>query len=469
MKAKKYTGTEIVTMTRPCSRGSAGTKGDCYSLSVQGIDVETRDQNCMSISVYDKPCFYIKCEEEYDVLTTPPDEVDLLTLGFTAIKCIAGHGVDEFVVIGKYQETELDPEQDVIAKISYETSLEGGIGKVNDITYMVTLDDLCILLDEADKILYDDIDYLDCYDITTGLSDLAIVTTSHVYWIEPVLLSISGTSIGHTNEAQALAHPFYLEDTYGSDTWTRTITANCNSVPYVQVETYCGSGSYVGVMAWIECDEGCISGAGQASWYPSPIIQSATAADTRTLTYSISDGSDNQLDIGGSLLTRGPGAYNTLSLPSSYGTGSVTAMRGNVAILNDRLVSGEIPSELLSSTEGCYVEDASQGYSETACSGLTPAGGETFFRVRALYWGVFFQQSKYNALYELSTPPINSRGLCSDGLYMALYNNSGIEYVSVDGSKNGTISGNNFTLMKGVLLTVDGTSTISQTVLNDIP
>ena len=149
----------------------------------------------------------------------------------------------------------------------------------------------------------------------------------------------------------------------------------------------------------------------------------------------------------------------------------VSAKRGNAILLGQKLFGGTKTDGLLPYVAGCVTEDVDfgDGSGDASCATYgAPGTGTAHVRTRYPYQGAFFDKTTYDGLASISFSLTTSRGLCSDDEYIAINGGiDGIEYSKVDGTGYNTFTGTNFTLVKGVLLTVDGTSEITQTVLDD--
>lgn len=453
----------IITKRRDCSfGGGAGTKGDCFTVSSQQEMEKTA--NCFSLTTFDRPCFYIKCTELYDEIIERAEDLDMTEFGFTEIKCVMSYGLNQLVVVGKYKSSPEAAIEDVLAKVQHVHSQEGGVGQILGISYVITIDEISADLDEADKISYSSILSTECYDITSSLSNIAIVTDSNVYWLNPLFLTIQHTTIGRANASDAVDHPFFMEDTYGSISGTTTSTASCSAVLPYHIEADCASGEPFDAWSWVVCDSGCEHGT--SSVYPPP---DSSGTNNVFNSYSQNNGLENQTDIAKDMIGWYDGLYGG-TVPLVHEIIVSCALRKNVILMNNKLMCGDSLFNELKYTEGCHTEDIGfgDGSGDASCSTYgSPGTGEAFRRIRQLYRGAFFDTNGLT-VHTLSTSVSSSRGLCSDGVYVAIYAGEGIEYSKTDGTKSGTHAGSNFTLVKGSMLLADGSATIKQVVLDTL-
>lgn len=196
--------------------GSSGTA--VLMVAPRTKDIETSKSDCFLTKVFDKPCFYtrvkedacfyIKDEEEEE---NPPftETVDFADIGFTEIKCVQAHGLNEIIVIGKYKEQPDSEEEEVIATVIYIPSVIGGIGSLQGVYLYEPISTF--------GIKYVDIDRLDGYDALTTLSKICIcMVDKNVIWIDPQLyIESSRTHDFAVYNGEAHADPFCEEDSYG--------------------------------------------------------------------------------------------------------------------------------------------------------------------------------------------------------------------------------------------------------------
>ena len=423
-------------------------KGACFKVTVN-------DEPCFSVSPFQKECFFINVEEDED--KPFKTEIDLSPFGFINIKAITSHGNDSLVIIAQYSENEGDDPIGVMANILYDSSISGGIGDIKGVMYLTPLADISLFLDVEDKILYDDVLRLECYDITTGLSKLAIVTTKHVYWVDALLFTLNDTSIGHVNEADAIADPFFFEDTYSKTEINESEQNTLCSVPPFSTDSDCGSGQPSSGWTWVVCDSGC-----------SHVISTTSP---HILTYgnkgvytSIKQGDEEIVNTGiaGNLVDWVYDDFHGGSFIERYAGTDFGSLRGNVAICGSKLIGGidwENTFNMVLGCTGITRPYANIDYCE--------ADDDKYHQIyRKTFAGAMLPINIYNTLPDCSFTQSSIINLCGDGIYIAVGSGANVEYSKINGSGFGSkpVDGD-FTLSGGVLLSVDGTDTIKQVVL----
>lgn len=438
--------------------------GACFSVS-------TDNNPCFTVSTSEAACFFIKRDEEEleDLDTT------LEIPGFSEIIALSAHGGNELIVIGKYRSTPTNPYVEVMAKVSYNPSAQGGIGSIQGVQYTSSLAVISASLPEADRIDYDDIARLECWDITSTISNLAIITSANVYWINPVALTLSNTNIGHTYATEAIDMPFFLEDTYGKDIYSQAINWNTvDNPPY-----YILAPNLYWIYSWLlyPGDSGNPLAARNNlnshgyPYYRQGSTSSGTTTSSKYLTRKQSNGADKTTNIGSSLgetqvvqLSTHAGYTTPINVPTRYATSAIVQQRKNVMVtVDNRLVTNTSLFDKAQST-GKY----SATYRGSPLPNY-PAATEIGEYYVVDYAFVFLDQSEL-AAYPVITNAQNGVNLCCDGIFSALEFGGDIYFVNTGGTISNTEdSGSDFTLIKGVVLIADGTDVISQAVMEATP
>ena len=106
-------------------------KGACFKVTVN-------DEPCFSVSPFQKECFFIKGDEEYDdeIENPPPELIDLTDLGILYIYCMHFTSVDSLYML---VDMEVDNDDDYpvhtfLISASYTSNASGGVQTVDGIT-----------------------------------------------------------------------------------------------------------------------------------------------------------------------------------------------------------------------------------------------------------------------------------------------------------------------------------------------
>jgi len=180
---------------------SSNITGECFSVS-------TQDKDCFSITTsddYNDSCFVVRCVDDRDAIELPPPPT-LYVKGFSKIRDIINHGQLDLIVLGWYTPPN-GSERPVIAIINYSSASSGDISNLISVGVYTNLDAF------SDGNLDINDCSLEAFDTTSGLKNIAIVSTDEVVYISSIILE----EISVVTDASALSHPFaYTEDTY----WT---------------------------------------------------------------------------------------------------------------------------------------------------------------------------------------------------------------------------------------------------------
>lgn len=165
------------------------------------FDLEVDDGRCFRLSTTQHQCFFIESADD-------GEDLDLGKLGFTTIKCVQAHGLNEIIVVGKWRAVQTDPEVAILAKVIYTPSYYGGIKRIDSLYYHQELTSYGL----TD---YDLVERLDGWDVNSGLSGICIVYDGNVYYIDNFLFSVQNSTEGHANAQDAVNWPYFDETHYG--------------------------------------------------------------------------------------------------------------------------------------------------------------------------------------------------------------------------------------------------------------
>jgi len=176
-------------------------EGACFS-------VKSDDGECFKVRTSESECFYIKSDED-DKLDYPPHEISIP--GFTEIWHIQAHGLNEFIVTGKYIPNKGDDEIEIIAKMIYIGGNGGGISDILAVYFYNELSNIDLSLSNIARI--------DGYDVDSTIGSICLVLNDfNVIWLNDTLFTIDNdTRNFESYNGGASLNPYFEEDTYWDD------------------------------------------------------------------------------------------------------------------------------------------------------------------------------------------------------------------------------------------------------------
>jgi hypothetical protein len=477
----------IITKKRDCSfGGGAGTKGDCFTVSTKS-EIE-KTATCFSLATFDRPCFFIKCEEFYDEIITP-EEVDFGELGFVNVKCVQAAGLNNIFIVGTVSDGETQTE--VLANVLHIPATDGGISKLQSIYQSVPLSSFdTIEFGEVTRtVTLSDVDRLDGWDIQSSTSSICLVLTDNTaIWINPVSLSETD------RQSDGGADPYFDEDTYSvagtktsvesySKTWQSVSTDyRMNDIPYEAAFDYFNKDIGNVGMQIISPTE----------YYPGyPITFSNNNTETTfstlgakkytVLTKKQNDASEIDSGLSNSF------AKNIRSLQEAYFKDWVNVLAtGNTCAPLDREVVRKRGSALI-------FNEASTGNKFLLRINADDLRIEHVYGILAIassirdtVTGVKIDNNITNShntnrmvaslsdndilpLGYMPTYLLDGGKISKSDTYFAVWYSTTMRYFRLDGTKTTSIANaKNSTLVKGVAIVADGTPIVKQTVLDDV-
>lgn len=470
----------LITKKRSCSfGGGAGTKGNCFSISASSVLEEKA--NCFSSSSYNRPCFYIKCEEAYDEYIELND-IDFADLDFVSIKCVQAHGVGKIVVVGTYLVDTVAT--DVIASVLFTPATDGGINKIDRVyTYAPLSDYNTVEFGEVtSEVTLSDVARVDGYDIQSGTSSICLVLTDGTaIWLNPLILT------EQSRQSDGGVDPYFNEDSYSvagvktsietySKTWT---TASTNYTAYYGaiIDAYSRESNPLPPFEFFDFDKEILFNPNCAS--PDITCHNSTSSYTTptdnertTITRLQTSGGESYTDV--------PGKYAKDVQPAELldyvGSTSVNLQDGmDYTILNSEphrkrkgifiIKNPDTDEQLL------YAVDANSLINEPIWKRIC----QTDTDIRS-YHQYRLYGTEYHMICNMSEVPISIGTHTLEGIklaisdsYVMVGNGTGMDYFKIDLTHSCSISNaKNSTIIKGVAVIADGTTEITQTILDDI-